>query len=227
VTLESDLIDIFTGDEITAEEAAELIAAAILANSVSIAASGMPPKSIIMTNVSAADIADTAKFDGTGLGVGSYLGWAICNGSNGTPNLQNRFPRMKTSGATGTGGSDTNSHTHTGGAHTHGTEGAVNGTLRAQIDVNSGTGQECIYANADSGTENAFTADRMTEAFGGIGITTPPLSGGTPGDPDEEDRILATPVQGATDSGGAVATGAPTDTENRPAYYELVPLMRL
>ena len=34
----------------------------------------------------------TGKFDGTGLGMsGSWIGWALCNGSNGTPDLRGRF----------------------------------------------------------------------------------------------------------------------------------------
>jgi microcystin-dependent protein len=33
----------------------------------------------------------TGNFDATGNGLGSYAGWAICNGSNGTPNLSGRF----------------------------------------------------------------------------------------------------------------------------------------
>lgn len=32
-----------------------------------------------------------ASFDGTGKGVGTMKGWALCNGNNGTPNLQGRF----------------------------------------------------------------------------------------------------------------------------------------
>ncbi len=34
----------------------------------------------------------TANFDGTGLGVGERLGWAICNGNNGTVDRRGRFP---------------------------------------------------------------------------------------------------------------------------------------
>ena len=33
----------------------------------------------------------SGNFDGTGNGLGNYAGWAICNGSNGTPNLSGRF----------------------------------------------------------------------------------------------------------------------------------------
>jgi len=31
------------------------------------------------------------NFDGTGKGTGDLLGWALCNGNNGTPNLEDKF----------------------------------------------------------------------------------------------------------------------------------------
>jgi hypothetical protein len=34
----------------------------------------------------------TANFDGTGLGINERVGWAICNGNNGTRNYDDRLP---------------------------------------------------------------------------------------------------------------------------------------
>ncbi|MDI9339777.1 MAG: hypothetical protein QM534_04335 [Sediminibacterium sp.] len=31
------------------------------------------------------------NFDNTGMGIGSMVGWALCNGNNGTPDLMRRF----------------------------------------------------------------------------------------------------------------------------------------
>jgi hypothetical protein len=33
----------------------------------------------------------SSLFDTTGLGIGEMLGYALCNGNNGTPNLSGRF----------------------------------------------------------------------------------------------------------------------------------------
>jgi hypothetical protein len=51
---------------------------------------------IVPHNLSAAQIA--ASFDGTGLGLYEYTGWAICNGLNGTPDLTDLY--IKHSNAT-------------------------------------------------------------------------------------------------------------------------------
>ena len=36
-------------------------------------------------------LSDTSKFTTSGLGVGIYAGWAVCNGQNGTPDLRGRI----------------------------------------------------------------------------------------------------------------------------------------
>lgn len=65
-------------------------------------------------------------------------GWSICNGSNGTPNLENRFIRGITSGIVGAvGGSSTHTHTNSSvtsaGSHNHG--GSTSGTVWNSVDV--------------------------------------------------------------------------------------------
>lgn len=88
-------------------------------------------------------------FDSTGLGSGMMLGWALCNGSNGTVDLRERFPAgIRTSGSSfdtvgkklGSHGfsltvANLPSHSHSGftasaGSHQHnlGVDGASEGT---------------------------------------------------------------------------------------------------
>ena len=87
---------------------------AIIFNGVTVAGEGIPTGGIILWSGSTASIP---------------AGWYLCNGANGTPNLQDRFVVGAGSGYAvgGTGGSKDAivvAHTHTGstnstGAHTH------------------------------------------------------------------------------------------------------------
>ena len=67
----------------------------------------VPPKSIVACHLSADDVA--AEFDATGLGRrgGPYQWWAICNGSNDTPDLTGLFLRGSVTEAGNEGGSST------------------------------------------------------------------------------------------------------------------------
>lgn len=96
----------------------------------------VPPKGIVPCNLSAADVA--AEFDATGLGRrgGPYQWWAICNGSNDTPDLSGLFVRHSNSGAGATGGSGT-SGAATGNT---GLTAPVTGVPSASEEVQSGTG---------------------------------------------------------------------------------------
>jgi hypothetical protein len=62
---------------------------------------------VLLATLLAADLANTKNFSANGLGAGSYLGWAVRNGNNGTANLSGKFPRLSATGAGLTGGSDT------------------------------------------------------------------------------------------------------------------------
>jgi hypothetical protein len=158
----------------------------------------VPPKGIVTANLSASDL--STNFDGTGLGIatGPYAGWAVCNGMNGTPNLANRFVRVAAAAAGATGGSDSNAHTHGTPSHQH--------VLPVGFDGSN------IYLTADANNapmygSNVITANRGAPASGAYasGLTR----------------------QGFTDNSGAGTTGPASATENRPAYFELVALMRL
>jgi hypothetical protein len=197
----------------------------------------IPLKGIICANLSAADIA--ANFV-AGLGtVGTYVGWAICDGGNGTPNLTDKFIRSKVTGAGATGGADAVAHTHSvdpasftsgaGSVHSHSTPSGTSGdtTLTtAQIPAhvhNFASAVRRYVADASgSGTMAAGTNWKdlyNTETDGGTGgshnHTTP---AGTSGNESAHTHSVDVP---------ATTSGAASDANNMPAYYELVYLMRV
>lgn len=47
------------------------------------------------------------------------VGWDLCDGNNGTPNMLGRYPQGATSSIGTTGGTASATHTHTGSSHTH------------------------------------------------------------------------------------------------------------
>ena len=105
--------------------------------------------------------ASTSEFDNSGLGVASNVsGWAICNGSNGTPNMKGKFvvgydpsdPDYDT--IEETGGSKTVSLTASqNGPHTHTVSIA---TFDANTDGPTGNqveqGSETTVTTSESGT---------------------------------------------------------------------------
>jgi len=159
----------------------------------------IPPKAILWFNLTSDEVA--INFDSTGLAYekSDYYGLAICNGSNGTPNLHNKFLRSNTSSAGATGGSDSSAHTHTTPAHQH------------QTDI-GGDGAS-IYMRDD-----------------GAGL---PYSGGVVENPVNE-QVIASAASASgpgrfakTRSDGSGTSGAASATDNKPAYTELVPLMKI
>jgi hypothetical protein len=84
----------------------------------------------------------TANFDGTGLGINERVGWAICNGNNGTRNYDDRLPLAY--GVTNTTmGATKGSNTHTlleteMPSHTHGVASYA-GALPSSVRVSSST----------------------------------------------------------------------------------------
>jgi len=100
----------------------------------------------------------TANFDATGLGKNERLGWAICNGNNGTRNRSGRVAmnydvaNYPTLGATG-GSKDAVivSHSHVGngfGASGSGSDGlASNNFLYGQLSATSTVGESGTNKN--------------------------------------------------------------------------------
>jgi hypothetical protein len=188
-----------------------------LASLMTAAQFAVPPKGVINAYLTAAEV--SANFDATGLGnsPGAYEGWAICNGSNDTPNLTDRFVRAKVTGAGATGGADSSAHTHaidhdhasfTSGseaAHTHAIDhdhaSTASGSPSATVEIASGTGSTVATSTHTHNTDLAqITASSGAGSAHSHSVDVPALTG---------------------------ASGAASATENRPAYYELVPLMRL
>ena len=61
---------------------------------------------IRLLHLTAAEVSSTTNFDSTGLGKNDFLGWAICNGNNGTEDLRDVFLRFSVAAAGVTGGAD-------------------------------------------------------------------------------------------------------------------------
>ncbi len=157
-------------------------------------------------------------FDSTGLGVAGqpWEGWAICNGNNGTDPADGKFLRFSTSASGGTGGSDTMAHTHdvdigsfnSGGtaiteaqlpAHNHG----------LQLMLSGGT---AVTPRRVQGLDNVLAGSNVDVDDPSANITGNAGSGQT---------HLHTVDPPSTTSSAA------SNTENRPAYREWVPVMRL
>jgi len=155
-------------------------------------------------------------------------GWQICDGTNGTPNLRDKFVigaggaynpgdnsatgvnLAHTHGNAMTVGTNANAHTHTVGtsgaeaAHTHTVGGGVTGQASAAVQRTSGT---------------SFAA--ITETHTHSGFQTPSQAGSS-----------HTHASGATDSGGASHNHASTNsasalTSYLPSYYALAYIQRV
>lgn len=145
-------------------------------------------------------------------------GWALCNGSNGTPDLRNRFivgadadsggvaKTTVTGSATQSGGSVTiaeanlPSHTHTGPSHTHAAGTLTGGAHTHGFKFSSGTtGAYLSATHSDDGT-----VTQNTESGGTVAVT-----GSTAAD--------------GTGASGAIGSG----TAYTQPYYALCYIMKL
>lgn len=163
----------------------------------------VPTGTIVYADLTAEQVA--GFFDGSGLGRlgGPWEGWGIANGENGRPALDGRFLRSNTDGAGETGGSDSNAHTHSIPAHSHSGSG-----LYADIVGTSATDLVIREINGQ-----AFTPTAKYTVSGGTSYSTP--------------TSYSTGIHGSTATDGSGTSGAASATENRPAFYEAVPLVRL
>lgn len=126
-------------------------------------------------------------------------GWTI------DASVNDRFVRIVSAAGGVTGGAFSNlSHTHTGGAHTHGSS-----ALSALIGPETG-GTSRITLSQNS---TVFTGTNRW-ATGGIGMDT-----------SNTNSSGAVNISGSTDSGGAVATGTPsglTHASGQHAYADFI-----
>ena len=179
----------------------------------------IPPKTIIPANLTAANIA--AYFDATGLGkTGTdWLGWALCNGNNGTPKLDNVFPMWSTTAAGTAGGENTNTHSHavTSNVTSAANTGTTAADLAAHFHANVTGAGAILSVNNVGGSPGSI--DLLTAAGGPT--TTNPLQTSTEGTGGGHAHTAPALTN------NAVTSAAPSDSENRPAFSSIVPVMKL
>jgi hypothetical protein len=135
-------------------------------------------------------------------------GWALCNGSNGTPDLRNRFVvgAGSTYAVDATGGSAdaiTVSHTHTFSATT---------SSAGSHQHNQGTYFENIGGTLRNGTGASGGSSQNAGVVGGAGVTGVTDSAG---------------AHDHTVSGTTASTGSSGTNANLPPYYALAYIMKL
>ena len=136
-------------------------------------------------------------------------GWYVCNGNASTPNLLNKFVRAEAASGN-TGGSDTCAHTHSAGSYIGPWHGhTLGGAWVSVSSVASAIYWQTAYARG------GFTANWGTQS----GV----VSGSW--------WVSGTAVHGNTDGGGngsvTGTSGGASNTENRPAYYSLIFIIRM
>lgn len=156
-------------------------------------------------------------------------GWALCNGQNGTPNLQDRFivgaGNQYSVGATGganevtltTAQMPSHSHTFTGRSHTH--------SLTLSGLTCSSAGDHVHSIGLAGGGHVRFTesAERVYTTNVGKWDDECCASAGS-----HTHTISGNGTLGATTSGGTnSSTGSGQSHENRPPYYALCFIMKL
>jgi microcystin-dependent protein len=156
-------------------------------------------------------------------------GWLLCDGANGTPNLQNRFivGAGDTHAPGATGGADSvtlaeanlPSHTHsfsatTGGAggHSHtGTTNTAGAHTHSASTINPSAG---TTANTGFVYQSANPATTASQNVNGVGDHNHTFTTSTAADHTH------------TVSGTTGATGSGTAFDNRPAFYALAYIMK-
>lgn len=141
-------------------------------------------------------------------------GWAICNGSNGTPNLTGKFIKAATT-AGSTGGSNTHSHGHTlqGGAHTLTT--AQMPSHNHSKSVHYGREVQDPYY----GGQTMETGYNLPSVGGRFGSLIPGTSGGT--------HTAQVASQGGNATHSHPVSGSINSGSNQPEYYSLLFIMKL
>jgi hypothetical protein len=165
------------------------------------------PKRYEFFGLSAADLADPAKFvqagATAGLGTGDYLGWALANGNNGTENYDGYFIYGSTAAAGTIVGDNSSAHVHASAAHVH-----AAGSITADLDIRDATHFDVKLAACSNWTSN-FTVTETAYAGSANGMTNGLVCLGN--------SASTTPAD----------TGAASVSDNRPLSKSLVPLMRV
>lgn len=165
-------------------------------------------------------------------------GWALCNGSNGTPDLRNRF--VVGAGSTyavgATGGADTvalttaqmpsHNHTFTGKSHTHSATLNLSGLTAASSGEHTHTTKiRGLYSKSvavDGGNNVRYSRESLVDSSdesstsSSDGAHTHSITGSG-----------SVTVGSATQGGTVGSTGSGSGHENRPPYYALCYIMKL
>jgi hypothetical protein len=119
-------------------------------------------------------------------------------------------------------------------AHTHGTSGVTNGSMRATIGGSSSSDllwMDLDTSGGDASYTSEITSDGGTIAFSTDGVSSVTSAAFVRGETAAGSSHLHTldHNHASVDSGApdSDVTGAASATDNRPAFYELVPVMRL
>ena len=203
------------------------------------APSGLPSGSIIMYS-------GPWNFDDTGLGINTLLGWALCNGNNGTPNLSDKFVMGTTSSSSlgGTGGANSYSlttaqlpsHNHSfttdsAGSHSHSFTTNSAGSHSHSICISSaGSHTHSYYINPQqcccgSSSSCQVKYGNTSTQTGSAGSHTHSASSGSAGDHSHSGTTNTTGSHGHSGTTASVGSGASID--NRPSFIQLAFIMRL
>lgn len=203
----------------------------------------VPVGGIVFANIAAADIA--TYFDTTGLGIenSAWEDWAVCNGSNGTPDLEAKFLRMRddATGAGGTGGTDSSAHTHsvdvaaysgTSGSessHTHGMQSHTHGRGSFCAELSPAThGPSFNWETTSQWTCRSYYATSSGSAGDTSNYTAGiPIIGTSDGPSNNTTTAGSSHSHSIDHDHPSVTSGAASATDNKPAYYELLPIMRI
>ena len=150
-------------------------------------------------------------------------GWALCDGNNGTPNLQDKFivGAGSSYAVDATGGSANAtlvSHSHTINNHTHSFSGSGSNTHNHGIPKGRG-GSQASISHYVSGT----TVEQTQGTFATTNATISISVSGTTGNPSDR----GTDAQSVSISGNTGNKGDGGSHENRPPYYALMFIMKL
>jgi len=148
--------------------------------------------------------------------------WALCNGSNGTPDLRNRFVICAgdTYAVGDTGGATTKdiSHTHTissAGSHDHGaaTESSGQNHTHTWSDTSSAPSATTTYGTVEGGPTK------------GDGTHTHDVSGTTATASAAHSHVINS--GGSHDHTGSTGSGGSATQDIMPPYYALAYIMRI
>jgi microcystin-dependent protein len=163
-----------------------------------------------------------SNFDATGLGISDGLiGWALCNGVNGTPDLRGLFTVMAINNVPSAGAPALAANVDPGIAgNTNFTMNTVGGTQRHTLNTSEmPSHSHTITDPGHNHKDGAF--DRLLNATG-----TNTVSGvdNTPGEPN---LTISGLIQDATTGITIGSAGGGSSHQNLPPYYVLARIMRI